>query len=185
MRRFSAWRPKGHLAGTLGPTPKTYIKGQRVREYVDEVFIQARVSADVVADLRQRIAEAETAVKLAKRAKLAEQMTINRVAGRRFEQNEFHALRTESGELAPQITVRTRNGDRARLDFMSRNGDTVQCIDCKSSETAPHTSNQKKVYPEIARSGATIVGRGKPGFPGGMVIPPTRVRIIGPEGSSQ
>jgi len=143
------------------------------------------IAADVVANLRQRIAEAETAVKLAKRAKLAEQMTINRVAGRRFEQDKFHAVRTGRAELAPQITVRTKSGDRARLDFLLRNGDTVECIECKASETAPHTPNQKKVYPEIARSGATIVGRGKPGFPGGMVIPPTRVRIIGPKGSSQ
>src|SRR5262249_39077292 len=133
----------------------------------------------------KEIAEAETAVKLAKRAKLAEQMTINRVAGRSFEQDKFQAVRTERAELAPQITVRTKNGDRARLDFLLRNGDTVECIECKSSETAPHTPNQKKVYPEIARSGATIVGRGKPGFPGGMIIAPRSVRIIRPEGSSQ
>lgn len=37
----------------------------------------------------------------------------------------------------------------------------------KSSLTAPLTSNQKIVFPEIFESGATIVGKGKGIFSGG------------------
>ena len=42
----------------------------------------------------------------------------------------------------------------------------------KSSLTAPLTSNQKIVFPEIFESGATIVGKGKGIFSGGYQIPP-------------
>ncbi len=32
-----------------------------------------------------------------------------------------------------------------------------------------------------SNSGATIVGKGKPGFPGGTKIPPTRIEILRPD----
>jgi hypothetical protein len=54
------------------------------------------------------------------------------------------------------------------------------CIECKSSETARLTPYQKKGFPEIEEGGATVVGAGKPDFPGGTVIPPTRVRVVRP-----
>ncbi|PTT61014.1 pyocin, partial [Pseudomonas sp. HMWF007] len=41
--------------------------------------------------------------------------------------------------------------------------------------------NQKLAYPEIEESGAVVVGKGKPGFPSGTVIPPTRVEIVRPK----
>jgi hypothetical protein len=50
--------------------------------------------------------------------------------------------------------------------------------ECKASETAPLTPNQAAAFPEIESRGATIVGAGKPGFPGGTRLPPTRVEII-------
>jgi len=34
-------------------------------------------------------------------------------------------------------------------------------------------------FPEIGQTGGTIVGRGKPGFPGGTRVPPTEVQICG------
>ncbi|AZD60313.1 hemagglutinin/hemolysin-related protein [Pseudomonas chlororaphis subsp. aurantiaca] len=43
------------------------------------------------------------------------------------------------------------------------------------------TKNQKKAFPEVEKTGATVVGKGKPGFPGGTTIPPTRVEIIRPD----
>ncbi|AUG01695.1 hypothetical protein CXQ81_14125 [Pseudomonas sp. 09C 129] len=57
----------------------------------------------------------------------------------------------------------------------------ISCVECKSSEIAPLTKNQKKAFPEIEKTGATVVGKGKPGFPGGTTIPPTRVEIIRPD----
>jgi hypothetical protein len=43
---------------------------------------------------------------------------------------------------------------------------------------APLTAAQTAAFPEIEESGAVIVGAGKPGFPGGMQIPPTKVVIV-------
>jgi len=50
----------------------------------------------------------------------------------------------------------------------------------KSSATAPVTSDQDVAFSEIEQHKATIVGKGKLGFPGGMEIPPTRVEIKQP-----
>jgi len=54
----------------------------------------------------------------------------------------------------------------------------IGCIECKASPTAPLTGNQTLAFPEIGESGGTIVGAGKPGFPGGMQILPTAVQIL-------
>jgi hypothetical protein len=56
----------------------------------------------------------------------------------------------------------------------------IFCVECKSSETAPLTPNQKIGYPEIENSGGVITGVGKPGFDGGTVIPPTKIDVIRP-----
>jgi len=42
------------------------------------------------------------------------------------------------------------------------------------------TKNQAAAFPEIQVSGATIVGNGKLGFPGGTQISPTTVTVIRP-----
>jgi len=52
--------------------------------------------------------------------------------------------------------------------------------EAKSSATAPLTANQTKAFPEIEKTGATVKGAGKPGFPGGTQIPPTKVEIVRP-----
>jgi len=52
--------------------------------------------------------------------------------------------------------------------------------EAKSSATAPLTPNQAKAFPEIEKTGATVKGAGKPGFPGGTQIPPTKVDIVRP-----
>ena len=59
------------------------------------------------------------------------------------------------------------------------------CIECKASDTAPLTKNQKKAFPEISESGATIVGKGKDSFSGGTKIPPTNVIISRPDSTSK
>ncbi len=45
----------------------------------------------------------------------------------------------------------------------------------KASITAPLTKNQKKAFPEIERTGATVVGKGKPGYSKGTKIKPNKL----------
>ena len=87
---------------------------------------------------------------------------------------------TQSG-VVQQVTVKTQSGTRTRIDLMGRdaNGNIV-CTECKASATAPLTKNQKIAFPEIQQSGGVVVGKGKPGFPGGTQIPPTTVDIVRP-----
>jgi hypothetical protein len=79
-----------------------------------------------------------------------------------------------------QITVKTQSGVRTRVDVLTQDPQSgeIGCIECKASPAAPLTPNQKLAFPEIEKSGAIIVGAGKPGFPGGLQIPPGAVRII-------
>jgi hypothetical protein len=87
---------------------------------------------------------------------------------------------TQTG-VVQQVTVRTNSGVRTRLDALGRDASgTIRCTECKSSATAPFTTNQAAAFPEIQQSGAVVVGRGKPGFPGGTQIPPTTVDVIRP-----
>ncbi|EPW3854497.1 hypothetical protein QZJ98_13645 [Acinetobacter baumannii] len=69
----------------------------------------------------------------------------------------------------------------AIIDGVKKTWEFDLCIECKASETAPLTKNQTKAFPEISKSGATIVGKGKDGFSGGTKIPPTEVIISRPD----
>jgi hypothetical protein len=40
------------------------------------------------------------------------------------------------------------------------------------------TNNQKLAHPEIEKTGATVVGKGKEPYTGGTKIPPTKVNIV-------
>lgn len=112
---------------------------------------------------------------------LSTQLEKNKAAGAEFEDKTYDGFSDEMEESGKQVTVKTESGTRTRLDMIGRdkNGD-ISCVECKASDTAPLTRNQKKAFPEIEQSGGTIVGKGKPGFPGGTVIPPTRVEIVRP-----
>ena len=59
---------------------------------------------------------------------------------------------------------------KTRLDIISKEGGLDVCTECKASITAPLTKNQKKAFPEIERTGATVVGKGKPGYPKGTKL---------------
>ena len=105
----------------------------------------------------------------------------NKIAGELFENKVLSSLEKTQSGVVKQVTVKTQNGTRTRIDLMGRNANgKIICTECKSSATAPLTVNQKIAFPEIQRSGGIIVGKGKPGFPGGTVIPPTKVDIIRP-----
>jgi hypothetical protein len=108
---------------------------------------------------------------------------VNEINGKAFEQSTAKKLEKTELPVGPQITIKPPVGPKVRLDFLVRDPakEGFRCIDCKSSPTAPHTPNQKKSYPEIEQSGGVIVGKGKPGFPGGTKIPPTKIEIIRPK----
>ncbi|ROM91176.1 pyocin [Pseudomonas brassicacearum] len=113
---------------------------------------------------------------------LSTQLEKNKAAGAAFEDKAYGDFSEEMEESGQQVTIKTGSGTRTRLDMIGRdaNGD-IACVECKASDTAPLTRNQKIAFPEIEESGGTIVGKGKPGFPGGTVLPPTRVDILRPK----
>jgi hypothetical protein len=116
------------------------------------------------------------------RARRAAQLKINSAAGRAWENTTDAGLDRTELDVGRQVTVELPSRTRVRLDFMTRNRmiGQIGCIECKSSATAPLKPHQIKAFREMEQHGATVVGRGKPGFPGGMKIPPTQVEIRRP-----
>lgn len=110
----------------------------------------------------------------------AEQLAANRAAGAAFERTVGANLEQSGLNVGQQITIETQSGVRTRLDFFTQDPLTgkVGCIECKASPTAPLSPNQILAFPEIGQTWGTIVGAGKPGFPGGMQLSPTAVQII-------
>jgi RHS repeat-associated protein len=105
----------------------------------------------------------------------------NKAAGDAWSQAVGAELKATEALAVPEITLRTQSGVRTRMDWVTRSASgTIRCIECKASATAPLTRNQAAAFPEIAESGAVVVGKGKPGMPGGTVIPPTVVEVRRP-----
>jgi predicted helicase len=107
------------------------------------------------------------------------QLQINNENGAAFEQEFADNLTSSHTDIAEQVTIKTDSGVNTRIDFVAKNenGDVV-CFECKSSETAPLSKNQKKAFPEIEQTGGTVAGKGKPGYEGGTRIGPTKVNIV-------
>ncbi|WP_308073864.1 hypothetical protein, partial [Neisseria polysaccharea] len=63
------------------------------------------------------------------------------------------------------------------VSVVGRERNFAKVSEYKASITAPLTKNQKKAFPEIERTGATVVGKGKLGYPKGNKIKPTKVII--------
>ena len=113
---------------------------------------------------------------------LSTQLEKNKQKGKAFEEASYDEFSKTKPDAVREVTVKTDSGVRTRIDMMGRDADgKISCVECKSSETAPLTRNQKLGFPEIEKTGATVVGKGKPGFPGGTTIPPTRVDILRPD----
>jgi filamentous hemagglutinin len=89
-------------------------------------------------------------------------------------------LTTDPGAVQ-NLTLKTQSGVRTVMDVVSKDGSgTIDLTEAKSSATARLTPNQRAAHPEIEQTGATVAGRGKPGYPGGTQIPPTRVNVVRP-----
>jgi hypothetical protein len=114
------------------------------------------------------------------------QLENNKLHGSDFEKIQKEILINEKGELdvEEQISVVTESGIKTRIDFFSKHPETGDIIlsEIKSSKTAPFTRNQKKAFPEIETTGATVVGKGKGIYRKGVKVPSLKVRIIRPEG---
>ena len=107
----------------------------------------------------------------------------NKAQGDAFEVKMMNTLSASKNfsTLQPQVTAKTGSGIRIRIDIIGRDLSGNICLfECKSSLTAPLTKNQTLAFPEILKSGGTIVGKGKPGFPGGTVISPSSVNMLRP-----
>ncbi len=108
-------------------------------------------------------------------------ITTNAAKGAAFENNVVEATKVTDTNVQQQVTLKTESGVKTRMDVVSTTPTGgVRLQEAKSSGTAPLTKNQTAAHPEIARSGATVVGRGKPGYPGGTRIPPTKVEVVRP-----
>ncbi|MFM0492080.1 hemagglutinin repeat-containing protein, partial [Paraburkholderia graminis] len=105
----------------------------------------------------------------------------NKAKGDAYENEVLDSLNDKYPQTGQQVTIKTSDGTRTRVDIMTRdeNG-TIGCVECKSSQTAPLTPNQAVAFPQIESEGGVIVGKGKPGFPGGTVLPPTKIDIVRP-----
>jgi hypothetical protein len=138
----------------------------------------ARSASDVAETLAQ--GELSAAEQLAARRRA--QLEVNKTAGAEFENQTAAGLEQIGANIARQVTLKTQSGLSTRIDFLSQGPGSgeIRCLECKASVTARETANQKKAFKEIAESGATIVGAGKPGYEGGMKIPATKVEILRP-----
>jgi hypothetical protein len=110
----------------------------------------------------------------------AERAARNFAKGKVAEEIAGKNLEAEGMQVGKQLTVKTKSGLKTRIDFVTRDPETgaMECVECKASDTAPLSRGQKPAFPEIERSGGIIVGKGKPGFPGGTDIPAGEVRVI-------
>ncbi|HSY16873.1 MAG TPA: RHS repeat-associated core domain-containing protein, partial [Candidatus Acidoferrales bacterium] len=101
--------------------------------------------------------------------------------GKAFEGKVGEGLEATKETTASQVTLETESGVKTRVDFATKDeAGQIGLTEAKSSSTARLTPNQAKAFPEIEKTGATVKGQGKPGFPGGTQIPPTKVDVVRP-----
>lgn len=105
----------------------------------------------------------------------------NKAAGEAFQAKVASQVKAAGQEIAEEITIKTASSAKTRMDIVSRDANgVITCTECKASATAPLTKGQTVAHPEIATSGGVVVGQGKPGFPGGTVVPPKPVEVVRP-----
>ena len=105
----------------------------------------------------------------------------NAAKGAAFEKAIKPVLESEQTGVVQNLTVKTESGVKTTVDFAGRESGQVVLTEAKSSATARLTKNQAKAFPEIKQTGCTVCGKGKPGFPGGTKIPPTKVKVVRPD----
>jgi RHS repeat-associated protein len=105
----------------------------------------------------------------------------NAAKGAAFQNAVAAETAATNSEVVQNVTLETQSGVRTVMDVVSKDSSgNVVLTEAKSSATARLTPNQAAAHPEIAQTGATVVGQGKPGYPGGTKIPPTKVNVVRP-----
>lgn len=110
------------------------------------------------------------------------QIRKNAKQGRDFEEKSFKVFNENYDEAVEQITIKTNDGTKIRVDAIGQDkAGNIVIQEYKSSSTAPLTKNQKTGFPELEANGGVVVGKGKGNFTGGIEIPAgTKVNIIRP-----
>ena len=111
----------------------------------------------------------------------AEILRENRIRGAAYEKEKYAEFSKVHSHSAEQVTIRTASGTKIRVDAIGYDAEGKLVIqEFKSSQSAGFTKNQKKAFPELAKTGGIVVGREKGKFKGGDIIPPTKVKVIRP-----
>lgn len=104
---------------------------------------------------------AGTAIRSARAAETGAGIARNAANGAAFEKAVMAEVKGSLVDVAEQVTVRTAGGSKTRLDILGRDAaGRMSCIECKGSAAARLSPNQKAAFPEIAQTGAVVVGRG-------------------------
>lgn len=104
--------------------------------------------------------------------------------GAAFEKTVVQNLKdTGHKNVQQQVTIKPNQAGakNVRVDATSVKKGKINLTEAKSSSTAPLTKNQKSGFPIIQNSGGTVMGKGKPGIPGGTQIPPTKINVVRPK----
>jgi RHS repeat-associated protein len=126
----------------------------------------------------EEVSEEGSATNLSK----ADQLRVNQASGKAFEKSVVQATKSTDTKVVEQVTLKTESGAKTRMDVVSTDvSGNVRLQEAKGSATAPLTPSQAVAHPEIEQTGATVVGKGKSGYPGGTKIPPTKVEIVRPK----
>ena len=109
------------------------------------------------------------------------QVTQNRLQGEAFVARELPEIKKVQTNVVQEVTAKTQSGVKTRLDILGTNSSgQIVGTEIKSSATAPLTRNQTAAFPEIAKTGAHVVGKGKWPYVGGTYIAPHVVPIRRP-----
>lgn len=152
---------------------------------ISEVMItkgSSWLSRNVINPIKSLFSNGEAATEATTSSK-ASVLSANRQRGADFEKTTKTKLESTGSQVAEQVTVKAADGTKTRLDFVTKNGQgNINCIECKSSATAPLTPNQKTAFPQIQQTGGTVVGNNGAGIglPNGTTIPPTPVQVVRP-----
>ena len=164
--------------------------GEAVFGYAFKAFAATKLGGKVIGATSKFVGKTYSALKrtvgnsddAARKIDKVTQLSINANKGAEFEKQVFEEIKKNQIEVVEQITIKTKSGTKTRLDFVGKSkSGKIKLTEAKSSQKAPLTKNQKNGFPEIAKDGGTVVGKGKGNFPGGTKIPPTKVDIIRPK----
>lgn len=150
-----------------------------IGNYVGAAFDVAGIGYDSFATAVPGLPGGAAAAIGASRA--ASTLANNAKVGAAFQSKVAADVAAKNVDTATEVTIKTASGVKTRMDIVARDAaGAVKCTECKASLAAPLTANQKIAHPEILQSGGIVVGAGKPGFPGGTVIPAQKVDVVRP-----